>query len=198
MSRPDDVAFVQYMAKAYEEKNETPLPVNTLLIARSNYDCCNSTDKYDEQDPETYLYEVYERVKGGVLLSDYLKEFTEGGYGGAQFGFATKASAATFLRLSWADPSASPMLHIKQGTPFGFISTWQGIASGFESVTTKDLVIPMYSKDLPEYNYWAPLLDSMGDKRLELWRNYRHPNGLTSLYGTFPTDKWGVTVEENA
>jgi len=109
--------------------------ITCLIYLYSNYDCCNS---FDEFEKESYIYEVYKRVKSGVDKNDYLYEFENGAYGGSLFCFAFQTDIKTCLELKEQLKTGSKVL-IPKGTQFGFFSSFQGAGSLFDKRTVKDM-----------------------------------------------------------
>ena len=116
------------------------LPNLTCLVyVYSNYDCCNSLDKFE---PESYLGEVYKRVKCGVKKDDYMHEFYNGAYGGSLFCFAFRTDIETILELK-EEIKTGNTIKIPKGTQFGFFSSFQGAGSVFEKTTHRNMTLPL-------------------------------------------------------
>jgi len=110
-----------------------------MVYVHSNYDCCNS---FDTLEPETYLGEVYERVKVGVKKDEYMHEFYNGAYGGAVFCFVFNTDIETALELKEKE-KIGKTITIPKGTQFGFFSSFQGAGTPFEKTTHRDMVLPL-------------------------------------------------------
>jgi len=124
----------------FKELLNTIGDITVNIIAYSNYDCTNSFDTYDTKEKETYLYDVFQRVKNGVKLSDYMFEHMNGAYGGALFQFSLKMSLTDFLELK-ENSNKAKFIKIPKGTQFGFFSSFQGSSSLFDKTTYKDIKI---------------------------------------------------------
>jgi hypothetical protein len=132
----------------------THLPdVVVLAYVYSNYDCCNSFDVFE---PDTYLGEVYDRVKDGVKLEDYMYEFHNGAYGGSLFAFAIRTDIRDALELM-EKIKTGKTIKIYKGTQFGFFSSFQGAGSVFEKTTFQDMEMPMYGDT--EYDHFGIVPD---------------------------------------
>ena len=107
-----------------------------LVYAYSNYDCCNSFDRYEK---ESYLYDVYQRIKKAVKLKDYMWEFHNGAYGGSLFCFAFKTDIKTYLEIKEKEKNKEiKKIFIPKDTQFGFFSSLHGAGSVFEKTTHKN------------------------------------------------------------
>ena len=113
-----------------------------LAYVYSNYDCCNSMDRFEDGG---YLPEIYKRVEVGVLKKDYMDEFHNGAYGGCMFAFAFKTDIESFLELK-EKAKTGEKIFIPKGTQFGFFSSFQGAGTMFERVTYKDMELPLYGE----------------------------------------------------
>lgn len=125
--------------------------ITCLIYLYSNYDCCNS---FDEFEKESYIYEVYKRVKKGVDKKDYMYEFENGAYGGSLFCFAFQADIKTYFELKEKEKTGKTIT-IPKGTQFGFFSSFQGAGSVFEKRTTKDMKLNLHETGngyFPEYD----------------------------------------------
>jgi len=110
-----------------------------MISVYSNYDCCNS---FDKMEPNSYLGEVYKRVKAGVKKDDYLWEFNNGAYGGSLFCFVFKTDVKNLLELL-EEIKTGKTIKIPKDTQFGFFSTFQGSGSIFEKTTYRDMILPI-------------------------------------------------------
>lgn len=129
-----------------------------LLVVHSNYDCCNS---FDEMEPESYIYEVYKRIKTGVKKSDYMHEFYNGAYGGCLLCFGFNTDIETFLKLR-DGINTGKTVTIPEGTRFGFFSSFQGSGSVFEKTTYRKMTIPIKETGgdyFPQYDRLALIAD---------------------------------------
>ena len=113
--------------------------ITCVAYVYSNYDCCNSFDKLE---PESYLGEVYKRVKVGVRKSDYMHEFYNGAYGGALFCFVFNTDIETALELIEKEKTGKTIT-IPKGTQFGFFSSFQGAGTPFEKTTYRNMTLPL-------------------------------------------------------
>ena len=113
-----------------------------LAKVYSNYDCANSFDKLE---PESYLGEVYKRVKSGVKKDDYMWEFYNGAYGGSLFCFIFRTDIENALELK-ENIKTGNTIHIPKGTQFGFFSSFSGSGSVFEKRTYRDMVLPLHGE----------------------------------------------------
>jgi len=113
--------------------------ITALVMMYSNYDCCNSFD--NPKEPETYLTDVYKRVKAGVKRSDYEHEFFNGAYGGSLFCFAFKGSIQDIVELKKSMSNGATHVNIPKGTQYGFFSSFQGAGSVFERVTHRNMKV---------------------------------------------------------
>lgn len=131
--------FRDYISISYDIKqllnNTGNIPC--LIKVYSNYDCCNSFDKIED---EGYLKDVFRRVRHGVRKSDYVYEFYNGAYGGSLFCFAFETSLENLIALKQGMKTAK-YLSIPKGTQFGFFSSFQGAGSVFEKTTYKNMKI---------------------------------------------------------
>ena len=115
--------------------------ITAFLKVYSNYDCCNSFD--DPKEPETYLTDVYKRVRYGVKRADYEHEFYNGAYGGSLFCFAFKAGLQDIIKLKKSLNNGAEYVNIPKGTQFGFFSSFQGAGSVFEKTTYQNTKIKL-------------------------------------------------------
>lgn len=122
-----------------------------LIPVYSNFDCTNS---FDTLENSYYLPQVYERVKDGVKLEDYLFEHREGAYGGALFCFAFQTDLLTALTLKERFKSANKIL-IPKGTNFGFYSAFNGTASLFDKETFRDFYLRVKEDDSEYFYDWV-------------------------------------------
>ena len=113
--------------------------ITCLAYVHSNYDCCNSFDKFE---PHGYIYDVYHRVKAGVKKDDYMWEFHNGAYGGSLFCFAFKTSIENYFALV-ESMKEKKTITIPKGTQFGFFSSFQGAVSIFEKTTYRKMTMPI-------------------------------------------------------
>jgi len=113
--------------------------ITCLLYVYSNYDCCNSYDRFEDGG---YLPEVYKRVKVGVKKEDYLYEFDNGAYGGCLFCFVFKTDIEDFLELKEELKTGKEVI-IPKGTQFGFFSSFQGAGTVFEKRTYRKMTMPI-------------------------------------------------------
>jgi len=113
--------------------------ITALVVMYSNYDCCNSFD--DPKEPETYLTDVYSRVKTGVKRADCEYEFYNGAYGGSLFCFAFKGSIQNIIELKKATQNGATHIGIPKGTQYGFFSSFQGAGSVFEKITHRNMKV---------------------------------------------------------
>lgn len=113
--------------------------ITCLAVVYSNYDCCNS---FDTLEPDTYLWDVYQRVKKGVKKDDFMWEFSNGAYGGSLFCFVFKTDIKDALELM-KKTKTGKTITIPKGTQFGFFSSFTGSGSVFEKTTYKDITIPL-------------------------------------------------------
>jgi len=111
-----------------------------LLKIYSNYDCCNSFD--NPREPESYLSDVYSRIKTGVRRADFEYEFYNGAYGGSLFCFAFRTDLMTIVELN-EQIKEGTHITIPKNTEFGFFSSFQGAGSVFEKRTYKTMTIPI-------------------------------------------------------
>ena len=116
--------------------NNTP-DLTAILVVYSNYDCCNSFD--NPKEPESYLSDVFKRVKTGVKRKDYEFEFYNGAYGGSLFCFAFKTDVETLVDLRKKLNNGAEYIYIPKGTQFGFFSSFQGAGSVFEKTTYRNM-----------------------------------------------------------
>ena len=139
--------------------NQLP-EIPCLLKVYSNYDCCNSFDSFE---PESYIYEVYKRVKAGVKKSDYLCEFHNGAYGGSLFCFGFNTDIKRYFEIK-EEMKNGKTVTIPKGTQYGFHSSFQGASSMFEKETYKNMTIPIEeTKDgyYKEYDRVELIADSL-------------------------------------
>jgi len=132
--------------------------ITCLIYLYSNYDCCNS---FDEFEPESYIYEVYKRVKKGVDKKDYLYEFENGAYGGSLFCFAFRTDIETYFDLQ-EKLKTGKTVFIPKGTQFGFFSSFQGAGSLFDKRTVKDMKLNIKETGkgyYPEYDHVGIMAD---------------------------------------
>lgn len=113
--------------------------ITCMAYVYSDYDCCNS---FDVLEPESYLGEVYKRVKAGVKKDDYMFEFHNGVYGGCLFCFVFNTDIETFLELKEKEKTGKTIT-IPKGTQFGFFSAFQGAGTVFEKTTYRNMVLPL-------------------------------------------------------
>jgi len=113
--------------------------ITALVKVYSSYDCCNSFD--NPKEPETYLIDVYSRVKTGVKRTDYEHEFFNGAYGGSLFCFAFNASLQDIVKLKKSMQNGAEFVNIPKGTQYGFFSDFQGAGSVFEKVTYRNMKV---------------------------------------------------------
>ena len=139
--------------------------VTCLAYVYSNYDCCNSMDRFEDGG---YLSEVYSRVKVGVKKDDYMDEFYNGAYGGCLFCFAFKTDVKSAMELM-DEIKTGNEIFIPKGTQFGFFSSFQGAGTMFERRTYQDMTMPLVGET--EY-------DSIGITP-DLLQNYN----MVSVYG---------------
>ena len=111
-----------------------------LIPVYSNYDCCNSFDNPKEK--ESYLWEVYQRIKTGVKRNDFEYEFYNGAYGGSLFCFAFRTNLKNLIKLKELIKEHK-FIQIPKGTSFGFFSSFQGAGSVFEKETYRTMTIPV-------------------------------------------------------
>ena len=97
--------------------------ITCIIPVYSNYDCCNSFD--NPKEPESYLSEVYKRIKTGIKRADFEYEFFNGAYGGSLFCFAFRSDIETIRNLKEQIKTAK-YINIPKGTEFGFFSSFQG------------------------------------------------------------------------
>lgn len=112
--------------------------ITCLIPVYSNYDCCNSFDNPKEK--ESYLGDVYRRIKTGVKRKDFENEFYNGAYGGSLFCFAFQTDLENLIELKKQIKTAKKII-IPEGTQFGFFSSFQGAGSVFEKTTYKKLTM---------------------------------------------------------
>lgn len=113
--------------------------ITCLAYVYSNYDCCNSMDRFEDGG---YLQEVYNRVKVGVKKDDYIHEFYNGAYGGCLFCFAFKTDVKSAMELM-DEIKTGKEIFIPKNTQFGFFSSFQGAGTTFERKTYKDMTMPL-------------------------------------------------------
>ena len=112
--------------------------ITCLIPFYSNYDCCNSFD--DPKEKDTYLYEVYQRVKQGIKRKDFEYEFFNGAYGGSLFCLAFQTDIFNLLDLK-KELKEKNYVNIPQGTQIGFFSSWSGSGSPFDKTTYRNMKI---------------------------------------------------------
>jgi len=139
--------------------------VTCVAYVYSNYDCCNSMDRFEDGG---YLPEVYSRVKVGVRKADYMYEFYNGVYGGCVFCFAFKTDVRDALELR-ANIKTGKEIFIPKGTQYGFFSSFQGAGTPFEKRTYRNMTMPLVGET--EYDS----IDIMPD----ILQSYN----LSSVYG---------------
>jgi len=132
---------MEHVSVDMNEKNLLSNLPDVVMLAKaySNYDCANS---FDEMEPETYLHEVYQRVKAGVKEKDYLWEFQNGAYGGSLFCFVFKTDIKDALEMM-EQIKVGKTITIPKNTQFGFFSSFSGAGSVFEKRTIAEMVIPI-------------------------------------------------------
>ena len=135
--------------------------ITCLAYVYSNYDCCNSMDRFEDGG---YLPEVYSRVKVGVKKSDYMDEFHNGAYGGCVFCFAFKTDVEKVLELQELIKTGKEIF-IPKGTQFGFFSSFQGAGTIFERETYRDMTIPLVGET--EYDNIGIVPDIMQSYSME-------------------------------
>jgi len=113
--------------------------ITCLAYVYSNYDCCNSIDRFEDGG---YLQEVYNRVKVGIKKEDYMNEFYNGAYGGCLFCFTFKTDIKSTTELM-DEIKTGKEIFIPKGTQFGFFSSFQGAGTPFEKRTYQDMIIPL-------------------------------------------------------
>jgi len=116
--------------------------ITCLAYIYSNYDCCNSFDKFE---PDGYLWDAYQRTKKGVKKSDFMHEFYNGAYGGSLFCFAFQTDIETFLELKEKEKTGKTIT-IPRGTQYGFFSSFQRAGSVFKKVTYRDMELPLHGE----------------------------------------------------
>jgi len=133
--------LMEHVSVDMNEKNLLSNLPDVVMLAKaySNYDCANS---FDEMEPETYLHEVYQRVKAGVKEKDYLWEFQNGAYGGSLFCFVFKTDIKDALEMM-EQIKVGKTITIPKNTQFGFFSSFSGAGSVFEKRTIAEMVIPI-------------------------------------------------------
>jgi len=156
--------------------NNTP-DLTVLIPVYSNYDCANSFTPFE---PEEYTWEVWKRVKKGVLKKDFLSEFHNGAYGGSLFCFVFKTDLRNLIDLKQGFKES---ITIPKGTQFGFFSSFQGSGSIFEHRTTKNMTLPKVEPNMTEYDCLGIIAD--------LQQSY----SIMDVYGTDQfIDNQNVTV----
>jgi len=118
--------------------------IDCIIPIYSNYDCCNSFN--DPKEPDSYLSDVYSRVKAGVKRAEYEYEFYNGAYGGSLFCFVFKTDIETLMDLKKQMKDGAKYINIPKGTQFGFFSSFQGSASIFERVTYRNMKLRIDGK----------------------------------------------------
>jgi len=147
-----DDFFDKYVGYVCVDLNIKQLLRNTpdltvLIKVYSNYDCCNSFD--DPKEPETYLTEVFKRVKAGIKREDYEWEFYNGAYGGSLFCFVFKTDIESLIELK---RNFKNSITIPKGTEFGFFSSFQGAGSVFEKRTYRNITLPKTEPSMTEHD----------------------------------------------
>ncbi len=139
---------LEYLKDNYAEYVQSYFDINQLLNQSgnitclipfySNYDCCNSFDNPKDQD--SYLGDVYRRVKQGIKRKDFEHEFYNGAYGGSLFCLAFRSDIKTIMNLK-SQLKDNEYINIPAGTEFGFFSSFQGAGSPFEQKTYRNMKI---------------------------------------------------------
>lgn len=160
----------QFLREEFRDYCSTSLNFNQLLNntgnlfclikVYSNYDCCNSFDKYED---EGYIYHVYQRVKHGVKHKDYMNEFYDGAYGGSLFCFAFQTDLKTLIEYKRLIRSKeTKRILIPKGTQFGFFSSMNGAGSMFEMKTYRNFYLNIQEEGgeyYPEYDHVEIIAD---------------------------------------
>ena len=126
--------------------------ITCLIPVYSNYDCCNSFD--DPKEKESYLGDVYRRIKSGTKRKDFENEFYNGAYGGSLFCFAFQTDLENLIELKKLIKTAKKIV-IPKGTQIGFFSSFQGAGSVFEKTTYKKLTMLINESEYDSVNIIA-------------------------------------------
>lgn len=132
--------------------NNTP-DIDCVAIVYSNYDCATSFQVIE--DKESYLGAVWDRVKAGCLLPDYLNEHANS-YTASLLCFAFKMSVLDFAELK---RSFKESITIPKGTQYGFFSSFNGSGSFFEARTVQDMTLPKLEPNQSEYDCIGVIAD---------------------------------------
>lgn len=120
----------------YEDDEDISQSGYLQITVYSNYDCAPS---YEEYSDGGYLYHVQERVKKGITKEAFMEEFRNGSYGGMLLAFIVEVDDIEHMKDMFRH---SEQVMIPEGTVFGFWNG-QGSATAFDSVTTKDMWLPI-------------------------------------------------------
>lgn len=117
-----------------------------MVVMYSNYDCATSMS--DVEEPESYLNDVFHRLRGAVKKDDFVWEASQV-YGGSLLVFPFKCSIKEFLEFK---KNFKNSVTIPVGSQFGFFSSFVGSGSPFERHTTKQVVLPKLEPEMTKYD----------------------------------------------
>jgi len=150
--------------------------ITVLVKLFSNYDCATSMD--DINDEESYLGDIYQRVKSAVDKRDLENEHANS-YTASIFCFAFKTDILEFLKLK---ENFTKEIFIPKGTQYSLFSDFNGSGGLFEARTIADITLPKVEPDRTEYDC------------VELVPDVFNHYGIKAVYGddSFIDDDGGV------
>ena len=131
------------------------------------------------KEPESYLSEVYKRVRGGVKRADYENEFYNGAYGGCLFCFLFECDVLELAELK-KQIKTGEYINIPKDTEFGFFSSFQGAGSVFEKKTYRNMKLKLTGDT--EYDTVGTVAD--------IEQSY----SMVDTYGSMSTSCQGITI----
>lgn len=177
--------------------------VTCIITVHSNFDASFSQDTLENSN---YLSQVYSRVKKGVKRQDLINEHRQGKCNEGLFCFIFNTNLKTALDLRNDFPKYSKIF-IPKGTRFGFYSIPDETASNFDSMTYRDMMLPIAESSddycyLPDGNiyYYKPDYDNLSftidnpDDRYSLNEIF----GCTDWIGKADVDLFGKIKQEVA